>query len=90
MRSLIKMPITIGTVPLYSTYRCVHFEDSNEFNHIGGFIEILWDFWAGVEMTKITKIAKLMKMTKITKITKIGRFLIFQTNTLFTTFNFII
>lgn len=34
-KPLLKMPVTIGTVPLYSTYRCVHFEDSTENNHIG-------------------------------------------------------
>lgn len=39
MKSLIKLPITIGTVPLYSTYRCVHFEDSVESNHIGKCVE---------------------------------------------------
>lgn len=38
MKPLLKLPITIGTVPLYSTYRCVHFEDSNECNHIGEWI----------------------------------------------------
>ncbi|XP_031632114.1 arrestin domain-containing protein 2-like [Contarinia nasturtii] len=37
MKPLIKLPITIGTVPLYSTYRCVHFEDSIESNHIVPF-----------------------------------------------------
>jgi len=28
----IKLPITIGTIPLFSTYRRVHFEDSSNYN----------------------------------------------------------
>lgn len=46
MKPLIKLPITIGTVPLYSTYRCVHFEDSIESNHIGKYSI----FYASIEI----------------------------------------